>query len=338
MTIRRAPRPDTRFYTLNKDISEDLRLSWAARGLLIFLLGKPDHWEVSVKHLIKQTEEAVGKHSGRDAVRVIIKELEQVGYITADKARSSGRFDGMAYMVSEEASLPETDIPGPVLPETDFPGPANPHLVSNEYLTKTDSKHIGEPVGSPLGSLHAEQASASLSSDLSGDSSAATSSATSPSASSQASLSGATDAVGKPAKKTGKAKDARGVAVDVGIFDIPSWLPREKLQSFVDNRLALKKPMTVLAIELLIKELEKLSSAGHDPLESLDKSILQNWMTVYAPRSVQGQFTPQRFNPRDLANANATKVEYSSNNHPSATGGATHDQDDYIAGHAVRVD
>ncbi|MBX9755848.1 MAG: hypothetical protein K2X80_13920, partial [Pseudomonadaceae bacterium] len=83
---------------------------------MIFLLGKPDNWEVSVGHLIKQTEKAAGKRSGRDAVRVILAELERVGYLTADKARVGGRFDGMAYTVSEFANPPETDYPAPDSP------------------------------------------------------------------------------------------------------------------------------------------------------------------------------------------------------------------------------
>lgn len=142
MSIIRGPRPETKFYTLDKSISEDPRLSWAARGLLIFLLGKPDHWEVSVKHLINQTKDALGKSSGRDGVRVILKELEAAGYLTADFARSSaGSFNGMAYTVHEipRAASPETENPssGNGSPETENPAPAkpapaNPHLVKNE--------------------------------------------------------------------------------------------------------------------------------------------------------------------------------------------------------------
>jgi len=55
MSIIRAPRPEANFYMLNKAISDDPRLSWAARGLLIYLLGKPDHWKVSPAHLRGET-------------------------------------------------------------------------------------------------------------------------------------------------------------------------------------------------------------------------------------------------------------------------------------------
>lgn len=171
MSIIRAPRPKSNWYTLDKRISEDSRLSWAARGLLIFLLGKPDHWEVSVKHLINQTENAIGKSSGRDAVRVILKELEKAGYLVADLARGEGgAFSGMAYTVREiaestdvEREKPETGFPAPAKPTPAKPAPENPHQVKTERKqpiqeeAKTDSEFptaavaaAGELMESPL--------------------------------------------------------------------------------------------------------------------------------------------------------------------------------------------
>ncbi|MNF74088.1 hypothetical protein D3C84_561110 [compost metagenome] len=147
MSIRRGPRLETRFYTLNKSISEDGRLSWAARGVLIFLLGKPDNWEVSVKHLINQTTEAIGKASGRDAVRVILKELEQAGYLVADVARNEGgAFNGMAYTVCEIPE-PQTESPGPDIPAPGKPAPANPPLTSNDLNQGTDTPENTESLG-----------------------------------------------------------------------------------------------------------------------------------------------------------------------------------------------
>nr|WP_236165721.1 hypothetical protein [Pseudomonas fulva] len=134
MSIIRAPRPEANFYMLNKAISEDARLSWAARGLLVFLLGKPDHWEVSTQHLINQTADCLGKSSGRDSVRGLIRELEQAGYLEIALERTeSGEFGGRSYTVSE---VPATEKPGP-----DEPSPANPPLVSIE-----DKQVLKKPV------------------------------------------------------------------------------------------------------------------------------------------------------------------------------------------------
>lgn len=169
MSIIRAPRPETKFYTLDKSISEDSRLSWASRGLLIFLLGKPDHWEVSVRHLINQTKDAIGKASGRDAVRVLLKELEAAGYLTVDRARNeSGVFNGMAYTVCERpidvapgaenpgVEPPQTENPGPANPSPEEPSPENPPLVKNdlqqlpENAGKNDLELSGQPADAGL--------------------------------------------------------------------------------------------------------------------------------------------------------------------------------------------
>lgn len=137
MAIKRGPRAEGNFYILDKSISEDCSLSWAARGLLIFLLGKPDHWEVSVQHLINQTEDARIK-SGRDSVRALLKELLDAGYIFRNAVHGAdGKFGGYEYIVSESKVSPSTDKPS-----TDDPGTANPPLVSIEVLTRNDEEQI----------------------------------------------------------------------------------------------------------------------------------------------------------------------------------------------------
>ncbi|MCW7549224.1 hypothetical protein B5C26_02945 [Photorhabdus luminescens] len=143
MAIRRAPRPDSKFYTLDKSISEDTKLSWGARGLLIYLLGKPDNWEVSVANLINQTQDSM-KPSGRDAVRALLKELANTGYLQSEKKRgNSGNFDGMSYVVCESGGFsPETDYPSPDEPLTAEPLPDNPPLISNELKQELNIKQV----------------------------------------------------------------------------------------------------------------------------------------------------------------------------------------------------
>ena len=129
MSIIRAPRPEGNFYLLSKSISEDRRLSWAARGVLVFLLGKPDHWEISVAHLRGETATS-GKPTGRDGVYGLLQELINAGYVQ----RHQGRFDNgllgeINYLVSE-SPLPAQPLPAS--PDTAQPYPANPTLVSIE--------------------------------------------------------------------------------------------------------------------------------------------------------------------------------------------------------------
>ena len=143
MNIRRAPRPKSNFYLLDKRISEDRRLSWAARGLLIYLLGKPDDWEVSVAHLVKETEGAGSRRSGRDAVYSLLRELESAGYIKRRQERTDdGGFAKVSYIVSEfpiaGEPAPLTDEPDTGEPLTAEPDTANPTLISIERKTSTE--------------------------------------------------------------------------------------------------------------------------------------------------------------------------------------------------------
>ena len=124
MSITRSPRPESNFYILSKSISEDRRLSWAARGMLIFLLGKPDNWNISIEHLRKETIASV-KPSGRDAVYALLGELITAGYVKRDQDRESGQFMANSYTVSE-SPLPEN-------PDTANPDTANPTLTRTDF-------------------------------------------------------------------------------------------------------------------------------------------------------------------------------------------------------------
>lgn len=134
MSIMRKERPDNNFYILDKSISEDKNLSWAARGLLVYLLGKPDNWVVSVSALINETAEC-DFPVGRDGVRRIIKELEKHGYLSKESKRADdGKMAGVDYIVSEKSS-PQTDKPS-----TDLPASAQTPQISievNQGLRKT---------------------------------------------------------------------------------------------------------------------------------------------------------------------------------------------------------
>ena len=125
MSIIRGARRTGNFYVLDKTISEDVRLTWAARGLLIYLLGKPDHWRVSPAALRNETS-ASRKPTGRDGVYALLDELIQAGYVTRTQERlPSGLLGETNYLVSE-APEPTPASPLPALPDTVEPYPVNP--------------------------------------------------------------------------------------------------------------------------------------------------------------------------------------------------------------------
>jgi len=82
-------------------VAEDDRLSWSARGLLLYLLSKPDSWQVSVQQLQNVTARS-SKKTGRDGIYIIISELIEAGYVTRVHNRDCyGRMAEHDYVVTE---------------------------------------------------------------------------------------------------------------------------------------------------------------------------------------------------------------------------------------------
>lgn len=137
MSIVRGERPESGWYALDKRISEDSRLSWVARGVLVFLLGKPDHWKVSVEHLRRQTEGARIR-TGRDGIYAVLAELQACGYLTATQARhDDGTLGPIEYLVREAPPLPaQPDTAGPLPAQPDT---AKPTLVKTDNPARTDT-------------------------------------------------------------------------------------------------------------------------------------------------------------------------------------------------------
>ena len=89
---------ETSYTVVHNQTLTDTRLSWKARGLLAYLLSKPDNWTVIVASLVKEAPD------GRAAVLTALGELEANGYlIRRGMARGDdGRFDGPDCEIREE--------------------------------------------------------------------------------------------------------------------------------------------------------------------------------------------------------------------------------------------
>ena len=141
-TIIRAPRR-RRFVIIDQHAIEDIRLSWAARGLLGYLLSRPDDWKVLVHDLRKRGD------LGRDGIYKLLRELREAGYVRFLRSRDEqGRIRGGTYMVQEIANPPDAELPDTVEPDTAAPGPVNPEALLNTEVdlrrttttTPTDTK------------------------------------------------------------------------------------------------------------------------------------------------------------------------------------------------------
>ena len=73
--IIRVKRRELPFVQVDKSAIDDDSLSWRAKGLLVYLIAKPDNWNCNMKQLSGASAE------GRDATRKAMQELAKAGYV-----------------------------------------------------------------------------------------------------------------------------------------------------------------------------------------------------------------------------------------------------------------
>jgi DNA-binding transcriptional MocR family regulator len=95
---------------------EDERLDLRSRGLLLFMLSKPDGWTFRERALAKQAG------VGRDQVRSAMQKLIEAGYV---RRRWESRDDGPPAMVTEVYDRSQ-DVISEIQPEVGFPEVGNP--------------------------------------------------------------------------------------------------------------------------------------------------------------------------------------------------------------------
>ena len=113
MPIIRSPRPERDFSIVRNSIINDDRLSLEARFILLYLLSKPDTWNVNVPDLVNLSKSAPRK-AGKAVVYAVLKELANTGFLTS-KRLSTG---GVQYTVYDVPQSPET-ITSHALSETE---------------------------------------------------------------------------------------------------------------------------------------------------------------------------------------------------------------------------
>jgi hypothetical protein len=79
---------DGHYFAVSNVPFNDERLSWEARGVMGYLLSKPDNWTISRTDLIKRGD------AGREKIQRILKELERCGYVTRTRCKKE---DGTFY-------------------------------------------------------------------------------------------------------------------------------------------------------------------------------------------------------------------------------------------------
>lgn len=108
MSIIKVLRRENPFVQIDKSVFEDNTISWKAKGILGYLLTKPNDWKIYVddiaKHapmVEKEGKQISKKGSGVSAVYEALKELRAAGYARLTVTRENGVITGKQWEVSE---------------------------------------------------------------------------------------------------------------------------------------------------------------------------------------------------------------------------------------------
>lgn len=140
-TIRRHVTADP-FARVKRAMLEASDLSWKAKGILSYLLGKPDNWQLKEADLINRGND------GRDAVRSGIAELQSAGYLRKEVvAGKAGQFSRNIWHITDTPGYAAEIQPSPYrVSRCGFPDAENPTL-SKKECTKNEQEDCETPSG-----------------------------------------------------------------------------------------------------------------------------------------------------------------------------------------------
>ena len=95
---------DNPYVMIDRRPIDNPKLSFKAKGILTYLMSRPDGWEVSVADLIKRSTD------GEASVRAGLKELKEAGHMRYTQSRKSGRITGWLIEIFEIPLPPHRDF------------------------------------------------------------------------------------------------------------------------------------------------------------------------------------------------------------------------------------
>jgi len=139
--IIRVQKKKHNFFICHTGFLEDERLSFKAKGILAYVLSKPDNWKVIIKDLMNHAKD------GRDSIYAGLKELKGFGYYSKEPIRNERGvilyYEGVIY---EDPSENVENNQLPEKPETANPETADPYTAKPErnyiYINNTDLTNI----------------------------------------------------------------------------------------------------------------------------------------------------------------------------------------------------
>lgn len=142
MAIIRSKR-DRNFSIIDNALIDNTSLSFKARGLLIYMLSKPDDWKFYTTELAKHSSK-----EGIAAIKSALIEIENAGYLIRQKKRkNNGKFDGLDWkLVDIPTFLPQVDYPPADKPLADKPSADNRTLLRTNTTKNSLNQELNKDI------------------------------------------------------------------------------------------------------------------------------------------------------------------------------------------------
>lgn len=149
------------YTVIQNSLVNDVDLSAEARLLMIYLLSRPEDWELQIAD-VRRFLGVAGKPCGRDKAYRVVAELKALRYLVMCEDVHDGHFSGVTYYIFDQPAAdpdgvrkahrasgngldaaPETPLPdfqeAEPLPLPDFPYPENQEPTNKRYIQTTDT-------------------------------------------------------------------------------------------------------------------------------------------------------------------------------------------------------
>ena len=94
-------------------------------------------------------------------------------------------------------------------------------------------------------------------------------------------------------KEENKGKKRKNLSPTPFLPELPDWLPGDVWEAFTAMRQSIKKPMTETAMKLIIGKLDRFRRLGFDPVQVLERSIVNCWQDVFEPKGNECRIRPK---------------------------------------------
>ena len=249
-TIRSGRRKP--FVVLYREVAQDGRLSLSARGLFAVMASLPEDWSYTVAGLARVAQ------CSKYRVRLMLEELEKVGYLVrAQSHGDGGKFGPNTYILQDESPVP--------LSQNSDNGEAEKAPLS-EKTVNGETRQREKPSTENL-TLHNKKYTEELNNNPP-----------------------TPQKGGKRASKYDLAEDAKPILRAYVGKDAELY---QALATLIEVRVAKKAVNSARAIKMLLTELDRLSGGRReDKLALVRQSVTNSWKSVFPLRG-GGQGQPQ---------------------------------------------